>query len=112
MKNRGGSDPYESYTSSTTTSSYASDARDECATVRFNDKLKNITSAFKAATVGEILTIKLERINVLMAFSETGEFYGNIASSFNGTIVQCMRREKEFGAEVLNLQGLVMVFSI
>jgi hypothetical protein len=111
MKNRGPSDPYSGYTSKTTSANYSQETIDECVSLKFTEKLRNLTPAFKNASISEILTVKLISPNTLMTYSENGEAYGNIISSFNGTIIQCIRREKEFGVEVLSLQGSILVFS-
>jgi len=111
MKNRR-TDPLKKYTQATITPKYDLNDRDECASIKFQIKLENIKAAFDEVEIGEILEVRIERVNVLTVYNSDGAECGNIASSFNGTIIQCKKKGKEFGVEVLNKSGLVLVFSV
>lgn len=111
MKGRN-NDSYDQYTS-TINSSYTDQSnQDECIGIDFSTTLKKIQSGFYKLNIGDILEIRLESINVLNAYSDDGQICGNIVSSFNGRIVSCIRKKRDFSAKILNMSGNVQVYNI
>jgi len=105
-------DSYESYTSTINSSYTEQGNQDECIGIDFSTQLKNIQTAFYSQKVGEVLEIKLENINVLKVYADDGSYCGNILSSYNGLIIKCLKKKRDFGVKIINMSGNAQVYNI
>jgi hypothetical protein len=108
---KGRTDPLDSYTAPTSTPSFTPDNRDECAFISFHEKLKKIQPAFHSVKIGDELDIRIDGVNILTVHKGS-TVYGNIVSSFNGSVVKCKRNGRAFKVKVLSKAGDIQVYCI
>lgn len=109
MKGSGGRKSYQKYTKPITENGplfgNTGGGKDEC-DINFIAQLQKPQPGLSAVTAGDNLIIELDG-NIINVISDTGDLCGNIVSTFNDALIDCMKKGNEYKAIVVSVSGKI-----
>ncbi|MEZ5013656.1 MAG: hypothetical protein R2794_05140 [Chitinophagales bacterium] len=81
----------------------------DCTKLNFFTILELITDAFKDCEIGEYLTIKKSKLDIISAYTLKNKLCGNITSPFTEQLIHCIDSGYKYKGEIINLKGKIHI---